>query len=176
MPVSLSFGLRRLGRGEWMLAAGSLLLLGDLFGLRWFRFRPGSVGAAVARGHDVSASGWQSFTLIGPLTVVVCLGGIAVFLLTATRRSPALPVVLTTLLAPVSLALVLLMAVRVLLAHPRLGQVRAGGAGLAAPQPGAYIGLALAVAVFTGAYLALRRDGIAAQDAPATIETVGLRG
>ncbi len=37
---------------------------------------------------------------------------------------------------------------------------------------GAYIGLGLSVAVFAGLYLSLRRDAVAPEDAPASIETL----
>jgi hypothetical protein len=90
----------------------------------------------------------------------------------ASRRSPALPVVLTTLILPVALALAVLVAVRVLVAQPSVHLAQAGGASVIEAQPGSYVGLALTVAVFIGGYLALRREGVAREDSPTSIETV----
>lgn len=172
--LGLSVRFARLGRGDWALGICSALLLVDLFGLNWFQYRPRFHTTAVMLGQPVSANGWQSFEVIGPLALVVCLAGIAIWCLAATRPSPAWPTVLATLLAPVSLALVVLVAVRVLLDPPSVQLAQAGGANVIAAQPGAYVGLALAVAIFIGAYLALRRDGVGQEDAPAGIELVRL--
>jgi hypothetical protein len=52
--------------------------------------------------------------------------------------------------------------------------VQAGGANVVSAQAGAYLGLALSVVVFAGVYLSMRRDGVAADDSPARIETLGV--
>lgn len=176
MSAPLTVRFTRLGVGEWVLGSGSVLLLIDLFGVSWFGYNPRFHATAVMLGQQVSASGWQSFEVIGPLAVVVSLAGIAVWYLTATRRSPALPVVLTTLLLPVSLALAVLVAVRVLLDPPSVQLAQAGGANVIEAQPGSYVGLALTVAVFIGAYLASRREAVSPEGSPTPIETVRLGG
>lgn len=162
----------RLGFGEWLLALASMLLLLDLFGATWFEYQPQFRASAAMHGLAASANGWNSFELIGPLALFVCLVGLGICWLTATRRSPAVPVVLTTLLAPVSLVLVILVAIRVLLDPPSVNLAQAGGANVIEAGAGAYVGLALCVAVFAGSYLVLRRDGVAPEDSPATIETL----
>ena len=43
-------------------------------------------------------------------------------------------------------------------------------------QPGAYLGLASACLLVCGAYLSMRKEGIAAGDEPADIETIHLSG
>ncbi len=168
----MNLRINRLGAGEWILGSASILLLIDLFGLSWFAYRPQFHATAVMLGQAPSANGWQSFEVIGPLTLLVCLTGAAVWLLTATRRSPALPAVITTLLLPVSLVLAVLVAVRVLLDGPAVHLAQADGRNVITAQPGAYIGLLLSFVLFIGAFMGMRREGVAPEDAPRVIETV----
>jgi hypothetical protein len=164
--------LTRLGLSDWLLGIASLLLLVDLFGGTWFEYRPAYRAVATMLGQSTSANGWQAFQVIGPLTLVVCVVGVAICFLTVMRRSPALPVVMTTLVAPVSLVVAILVTIRVLLDPPSVHLAQAGGANVIETGAGAYIGLALSVALFAGLYLSLRRDGVAPEDAPASIETL----
>lgn len=165
----------RLTHAEWMLGAGSLLLLIDLFGISWFAYRSRYHAFAAMLGQSAGANGWDSFTVLGPLTLVVSLAGITIAWLTGARRSPALPVVITTLLLPVSFVQAVLVAVRVLLDGPSVHLVQAGGANVVDAQAGAYAGLALSILVFVGVYLCLRRDAVAVEDSPARIEKVSVR-
>ena len=171
----MRFRTTRLTLSEWLLGAGSVLLLIDLFGVSWFAYESRFHALAVMLGQSSSANGWQTFTVLGPLTLVVCVAGIAVWSLTAARPSPALPVVLNTLLLPVSFVQVVLVAIRVLLDGPAVHLAQAGGSNVIQARPGAYAGLALSIVVFAGCYLSLRRDAVAAEDAPAAIETVPIR-
>lgn len=168
----MTFKSTRLGLGERVLGVGCVLLLVDLFAVPWFAYKAQYRAVAVMLGQSVSANGWQTFEVIGPFALFVCLVGLAIWLLTATRRSPAVPVVLTTLLLPVSFALAVLVAVRVLLDRPTVHLAQAGGANVIEPRPGAYIGLALTLVIFAGLYLSLRREGAAYEDPSATIETL----
>jgi hypothetical protein len=168
----MSFKSTRLGLGERLLGVGCVLLLVDLFAVPWFAYKPQYHATAVMLGQSVSANGWQTFEVIGPLALLVCLVGLMIWLLTATRRSPAMPVVLTTLLLPVSFVLAVLVAIRVLLDRPTVHLAQAGGANVIEPRAGAYVGLALTLVIFAGLYLSLRRDGVPYDDAPATIETL----
>jgi hypothetical protein len=166
----MAFKSVRLTVGEWLLGLGSLLLLIDLFGFTWFAYRPQFHALAVMLSQSPSANGWNTFTILGPLTLVVCVAGIAAALLTACRPSPAWPVVITTLLLPVSFVQVLLMAIRVLLDAPTVHLAQAGGANVVQAHAGAYAGLVLSVVVFAGVYVSLRREGVAADDSPARVE------
>jgi hypothetical protein len=171
---AVSFRTARLGAGEWLIGIGAVALLVDLFAVAWFAYKPQYHSIAVMLGQEVSANGWDSFELLGPLTLVVCAAGIAIYWLAATRRSPALAVVLTTLLAPVSLAQAILVAIRVLIDQPSVHLLQAGGANAVEVRPGAYVGLALSVVIFVGIYLSLRREGVAPEDSPALIETLSV--
>lgn len=165
---------RRLTHAEWLLGLSSLLLLIDLFGLSWFAYQPRVHAIMAALGQSVSANGWNTFTVVGPLTLIVGLAGLAIWFLTAARPSPALPVVMTTLLLPVSAAQAVLVAVRVLVDPPSVRLAQVNGADAIEARPGAYIGLALSILVFTGVYLALRRDSVPEEDSPAWIESLSV--
>ncbi len=164
--------LTRLGLGEWLLGISSVVLLIDLFGVTWFQYRAQFHATMAMLGQRVAANGWQSFEAVGPLTLVVALAGVAIVWLAATRRSPALPVVVTTLLLPVSFVQAVLVAVRVLLDPPAVQLAAAGGANVIETRAGAYIGVATSLALFAGVYVSLRRDAVAPEDAPSVIETL----
>ena len=168
----MGFRTTRLTFAEWLLGVAALLLLVDLFGLTWFAYRSHLHAIMTALGQVTSANGWDTFTVLGPLTLIICLAGITVTVSTASRSSPAVPVVITTLLLPVSFIQMILVAIRVLLDPPSVHLVQAGAANVIDPRPGAYLGLALSVAVFAGSYLSLRRDGVTAEDAPKTVELI----
>jgi len=164
--VAVKLRLSRLRAGEWLTATASLLLLADMFAPAWFEASAGPRRSVPAIAGHASLNGWQSSLPAGVLALIVCGGGIAIWLTTATRRSPALPVVLNTLLLPFSLALVALVAIRVLVLRPSLH------AAVVSTRSGAWAGLALSVALYLGLYVALRREGVAGADTPANIETV----
>lgn len=170
----MSFRAARLGVAEWAIAIGALALLVDLFAVSWFAYDSRFHVTALMLGQQVSANGWQSFTVIGPLALVVGVTGMTVGWLVATRRSPAVPVVVTTLLLPLSLALVIALVIRVLISPPSVNLTQAGGGNVISAQPGAYVGLVLSVVVLAGTYASLRREGVPAADAPAQIETLAL--
>jgi hypothetical protein len=170
----VSFRAVRLSVAEWVIAVGAIALLFDLFAVNWFAYKPEFHATALMLGQRVSANGWQTFDVIGPLALVVGVAGIAVGWFQATRRSPALPVVIATLMAPLSLALVIALLIRVLFDQPSVHLAQAGGADAIHALPGAYVGLALSVVIFAGTYASLRRDGVAEADAPAEIETLRL--
>jgi hypothetical protein len=154
------FQADRLSGADWLNAAASLALLAVLFAPAWFD-RAG-----------VSLGGWQSSRPIGVLAVVVCGLGLGVWLLTAARHSPAVPIALATLQLPLSVVLVVLIGVRVLFVRP--SAVLAGGHTATSLHvlPAAYIGLALALLILAGVYRSLRREGVAPADARTEIETV----
>ena len=170
----MSLRMTRLSAGEWLLGVSSVFLLVDLFGVSWFAYGSRFHAVAAMLGQSSSANGWNTFNVLGPLTLVVCMAGIATVLLAVARSSPALPVVINTLLLPVSFVLAVLVAVRVLIDAPSVRLIQAGGANVISAQPGAYVGLALTLALFAGAYLSMRRDAVAAEDSPIDIEHVSV--
>ncbi len=145
----MSFKTARFGSGDWLLFGCSVGLLVDLFAFSWFAER----------------NGWKALSVLGPLTALVCLTGVVSWWLQGTRRSPALPAVLLTLLLPVALLVFLLLAVRVLLDTP----------GDASARAGAYVALALSLGLVVGVYGSLRREGVAEADSAAEVQAISVR-
>jgi hypothetical protein len=177
----MSFKIARLGAGDWLILAGSVGLLVDLFVGDWFSYPDGFYAyprgghpGPIAAGMLSAQNGWQALAWLGPLAAVIGAIGILTFGAQALRRSPAVPVVLTTLLTPVALLLALGIAARTLIAAPGTELRRVGGGVALAADAGAYVGLGLSVVIVIGLYTSLRREGIAPADAPAEIETIKL--
>ncbi len=168
--------LARLGVGDWLILVGAVGLLVDLFVGSWFSYANGWYAAlppASVAGLLGSRAGWQGLAVLGPVAAVIGVVGIVTFGAQAGRRSPAVPVVLTTLLAPVAALLVLALAVRTLIAPPDGAIRRVGGSALHV-DTAAYVGLGFSVVLAVGLFVSLRREGIAAADAPVEIETIKL--
>jgi hypothetical protein len=163
----------RLALGDYLAGGGGLVLLIALFALQWYQVQPQIRGTLLLMGQGLSANGWQTFMWIGPLCLLVGLLALAMDWFQLTRDSPALAIVTTIVLAPLSLALTLALVIRVLIARPTV-QLPAGAGGGLQTCAGAYIGLAAALAITAGAWLSLRRDGVDPGDAPAEIETLPL--
>jgi hypothetical protein len=165
--------LSRLAVGDYLASAGGLVLLIVLFAMRWYEARPGVSNTLLLMGARVSANGWQTFTWIGPLCLIVGLLAVAAAWLQLMRDSPALPIVSVLVLTPLALLLVLALIVRVLISVPSV-QLPGSAASTLARCAGAYVGLASAVVILIGAWLSLRRDGVDPGDSPALIETLPL--
>jgi hypothetical protein len=99
------------------------------------------------------------------LLTVVC--GLALVYLQAARRAPAIPVSVSVIVTVLALLTVLVLIYRVLINEP-------GSDAVIEQKPGAFVGLASAVAIAVGGYLSMREEGIAERDAPPEIETVSL--
>jgi hypothetical protein len=170
----VSLRLSRLRTGEWLAAAAGVLMAADSFATTWFQARPRHHSAATALSGQLSLNGWQASLPAGVLALILCAGALVIWLTTATLRSPALPVVMNTLLLPLALALVVLVSIRVLLVPPSLHGGAASLASTLSARPGAWAGLALSLALYAGLYVALRREGVAPADAPTEVATVKL--
>lgn len=92
--------LRRLRAGEWVAAVSGLVLLVSLF-LPWYDDGEGSG----------SQTGWEAFALLDLLLAVVALAALAIPLVTASQRVPAVSIAhqsLTTLVGILTLVWVLI--------------------------------------------------------------------
>lgn len=163
----------RLALGDWLIAIGAVGLLVTLFGAQWYQAPARFRDSLLMQGHVVSANGWNTFTWIGPLCLIVSLLGCGAFALQLTRDSPALPTVTVILLAPFALLLVVVLIVREFVDRPGL-QLASGAGGSLDTLGGAYVGLGFAALVLAGAWRFLRRDQVAAADSPALVETLPL--
>ncbi len=144
--------MRRLRKGERLTLLASVALFGVLFG-RWF-------DAVAPNGHasiiDLHRSGWTSLGwFMDLLLAVTILGGLAMAVTTAMRRSPTLPMA-ANVLTWVFGSLTWWILFFVVLSQPNLG---AGlGNGLVTVQPLAYVGLVLAALIPIGAFVAMRDE------------------
>jgi hypothetical protein len=162
--AGVNFKAGRVGPGDWLLFGCSVGLLVDLFAVGWFAERTGSQALSVRR-QIADQTGWQALSAIGALTALVCVIGVVIWWLQATRRSPALPTVLDTLLAPVTVVVLLLLGFRVIIDTPGHASARAGG----------YVGLLLSLGLAAGVYVSLRREGVSDADSAPVAEAVSLR-
>jgi hypothetical protein len=149
----------RLRPGEWIAGGGALVLIVCVFALGWY-------GVPRAGTTSSSENGWHGLTHLRWLVLIAILLALALVWLQATRRTPALPVTCSMFAMLIGGLTVLALLYRVVLNPP---------AGLSV-KAGAYVGLVATVAITYGGYKSMRTEGIAARDAPAEIETVGLGG
>lgn len=162
----------RLSVADWLAAGGSVALLVVLFALPWYQVKPQFRDSLLELGARVSANGWQTFTWVGPLCLLVGVLGLLYVFFQATRRAPALPMVTATVMMPLSLLLVLSLLVRVFIAIPVLKLADGGNAVEA--TTGAYAGFALSVLVAGAMWRSFRREGVYPGDAIVVIERLPL--
>ncbi|MBV8952871.1 MAG: hypothetical protein JO153_22130 [Solirubrobacterales bacterium] len=151
---------RRLRTGEVIVGAGALVLLVSLFALDWY----GPSGQHA--GPRPSSTGWSGLTTLRWLILVTAACGLALTVLQAVRRAPAVPVSLSVVVTVLGLLCTLALIYRVLINPP--------GADVD-QKVGAYVGLISAAAIACGGWLSLRQEGILVEDGPAEIETVQLK-
>jgi carbon starvation protein CstA len=134
--------LSRLRPGELIAAAGGVALLVVLF-LDWY-------AAGGAGGISVGLSAWQAFGVTDVLLALVALVAIALAVITAARRSPALPVALSVITASLGILATLLVLYR-LLNQP-------GPNEFVAAELGVYLGLLCALAIAAGGWRSMRDE------------------
>jgi hypothetical protein len=174
MEERIGFRLDRLRLGEWIIGVASLALLVDLLVLPWYSLRASFSTTSAQFGAATSATGAQAHHLIGPFAIICALLGLAVWGTQAMSRGPALPLALTAIASVLSIILVVCLLVRVVFDPPAILVLGAPGVNTIKTDVAAVVGLFLAVLMFTGAWLSLRKDGIAEADAPRRIETLRL--
>ncbi|MGN6869867.1 MAG: hypothetical protein ACTHMY_15850 [Solirubrobacteraceae bacterium] len=144
----MDFDPGRLRRGELLAGVGAVLLLVFLLAGKWY-------------GHGGGArTGWQALTGLRWLLLITIAAAFALVATQVTRRSPAIPVTLSLIVAVLGLITVLALIYRVLISAP------------AHEQAGAFLGLLFAIGLAYGGYLSLREEGIARRDAPSEISIV----
>jgi hypothetical protein len=149
---------------EWLLGAGSLVLLGSTF-LKWYGLKAAIVPTYSTLGYgNGSRDAWSSLSIGRWLILIVGLVGVLAWYAQAYSRAPAIPISLTVVATPLALLLSLFLIDRVFIDYP-------GAASLIAIKPGAVIGMLGAFIALTGAWFSLRLDGIRPSDGPQEIET-----
>jgi hypothetical protein len=134
--------LRRLRAGEWLAAAAGVALIVSLT-LPWYQ-------PLLPIVPDDWLTGFQALTVIDVLLVLIALVGIALAILQATQTTPALPVAFGVLTVVTGVIGVLLVLFRLIDAPGELG-----GGG-----PGAWLGLAAAVALTAGGWMSLANEHV----------------
>src|SRR5436305_7871596 len=123
----MSFDLSRLGRGEWIVGAGSLVLLASMLLLPWF-------------GGTLTVDGWNGLSHFRWLAVVMLAMSLALLFFAATRRAPALPVTLSLFVAVLGAATTAWLIYRVAI-DPTAGRKLGGWIGLAGSAAITYGGI-----------------------------------
>jgi hypothetical protein len=127
---------RRVRAGEWMAAASGTALLLALF-LPWYELEGGA-----------TASAWDSLAALDVVLAVIAVAAVALLLVTAGQRVPAVPIALDALVAPAGLIAGVLVTVRVL-NLPDAAAARGWGLWLA---------LAASLGIVAGGVLAMRDE------------------
>jgi hypothetical protein len=128
--------LRRLRAGEWIVAAsGTTLLLALL--LPWYELDGGA-----------TATGWEGLAVVDAVLAVIAAAAVALPLVTATQRVPAVPIALDALVTLAGLVAAVLVLVRTL--------DLPGGA--ADREWALWLGLAGSVGILGGGMLAMRDE------------------
>src|SRR5215210_7662921 len=125
--------LRRLGAGEWIAALAGVGLLVSLF-LPWYT--------------APRLTAWEALALTDVLLAVVAAGALAVLLITAAQRVPAVPLAADGLLTSAGLVAVVLVLVRLLWLPAEAGDRAAA----------LWLGLAGALGIVVGGFLAMRDE------------------
>jgi hypothetical protein len=141
--------LSRLRHGDLIAGIGGAALLITLF-LTWYS----AGGSATFQGQDIEVSlnltAWEAFSITDVILALTALSGIAVAVLTASRRSPAMPVaaaVITTTLGALATLLVLYRIVN-----------QPGPNEFLEVKLGAFLGLLAVLAVAVGGFRAIRDE------------------
>jgi hypothetical protein len=164
----VEFDRSRLRNGEWIVGAGSLVLLASTFVFKWYALSgPLVQTASKFLGLSTSVNGWHALSNLRWLIVLTGLVGLALFYVQGSRRAPALPVSLTVIATVLGFLTSIALIYRVVIDRP-------GGYSDIQLRFGAIAAMLSAIAITTGGYRSLREDGIAPADGPSEIETVKL--
>jgi hypothetical protein len=128
--------LRRLRAGEWIAALSGVTLLVSLF-LPWY-------GA----GAEDDASGWQALAAVDIALALVAAFGVALLLVTASQRVPAVPIALAAIVTLVGMIGVVLVLIR-------LANLPGGFDGR---ELGVWLGLVAAIGIVAGAAFAMHDE------------------
>jgi len=163
--------LRRLRAGEWVLGAGSALLLLSLF-LGWYEGKNIEVRTSEPTG-DYTLTAFQAFGAIDLILAAGALLGLALVAAAALQRVSAVSIAGSSLLAPLAAVLLILVLFRV----TRIPDFEAGGAIFfdSTRDTGLWLALAACGLMLAGALLSMRDERITGDTRsvdPADIETL----
>lgn len=141
--------LNRLRQGEVIAAVGGVALLIVMF-LDWY----GAGGSATFQGQDIQISlgfnAWQAFSVTDLILALTAVSGIGLAVITASHRSPALPVAASVITSSLG-ALATLLAFYRILNQP-------GPNEFVEVKVGAFLGFLSVLAVAAGGWLSMRDE------------------
>jgi len=135
--------LSRLRPGDLLAAVGAVALLVVMF-LDWYSLE-GAVGV-----RSIGLTAWQAFGLTDVILAIAALAAIGLAVLTAARRSPALPVAASVVSATLGVVAVVLVFYRIL--------NQPGPNEFVEVKLGAFLGFLAAVALAVGAWRSMRDE------------------
>jgi hypothetical protein len=141
--------LSRLRRGDVVAGLGGVALLIVMF-LDWY----GAGGNATFQGQDIKISlglnAWEAFSITDLILALTAVSGIALAVVTASRRSPALPVALSVITSALGALATLLVFYRIL--------NQPGPNQFFDVKLGAFLGFLSVLAIAVGGCLAMRDE------------------
>jgi RsiW-degrading membrane proteinase PrsW (M82 family) len=147
--------LNRLHHGEVIAAFGGVALLIVMF-LDWY----GAGGSATFQGQDIQISlgfnAWQAFSVTDLILALTGVAAIGLAVITASHRSPALPVAASVITASLGAIATLLVFYRIL--------NQPGPNEFFEVKVGAFLGFLSVLAIAVGGYMSMRDEDW--EDAP----------
>ncbi|MGN6189467.1 MAG: hypothetical protein ACTHOE_11240 [Conexibacter sp.] len=153
----MTFDIGRLRRGEQIAGVAAILL----FILMFFDWYTVSVSGGLLGGLSVGGNAWQAFSFIDIYLFLVILAAIALAVLTATQRTPALPVTMAVIVTALAALGTLLVLYRLI--DTPVGDVPDGVD--VSRTIWAFLGFAAVAAITYGGYLSMREEGTSFADA-----------
>jgi hypothetical protein len=162
------FALRsyRIRWPEWVVALAAVVLLVALVGLSWFSFTRFSGGAGPKFPVLLSENGWRALSHAHWLLLVTILVAFGLLFCQAARPAAPIPVTFSLLVMVLGGLSTIWLIVRVVIDPPAFVGHDFGG----------WLALVSAVVLTWAGYKSIRMEGIAPEDAPQEIPTVGLGG
>jgi hypothetical protein len=143
--------LRRVRLGEWV-AGGSGLALVVLMLFTWYGSEPKEAGGATVTGK-AEQTPWEAFAVLDVVLALAAAMAIVLVIVTATQRTPALPIALVSITAFVATVATLWLAIRV--ASPPAAE----GSNLETTRElGLWLGLVACAGITAGALAGMRDE------------------
>ena len=152
----MTFDLSRLRRGE-QVAAGAAVLLFILMFFDWYSV---GVDAGPLGEFSVGGSAWDAFSFIDIYLFLVILAAIGLAVVTATERTPALPVTMSVIVTAMAALGTILVLYRLI--DTPVGDVPDGVD--VSRTIWAFLGLIAIAAITYGGYLSMRDEGTSFSD------------
>ena len=151
---------------EWLVAVAAVVLLVALVGLSWFSFSRFSGGLGPKFPVPLSENGWRALAHAHWLLLATILVSFGLVFFQAARPAPPIPVTFSLLVMVLGGLSTIWLIIRVVIDPPTFVSHDFGG----------WLALISAAVLTWAGYKSMRMEGIAPEDAPQDIPTVGLGG